>query len=145
MMRRKQARLGAETLAQSIPLIGTLFIALALVLSPALADDTPEEKQRKTIAMPEDLPAITEIDSLDGSDAAIRRFFLTSQGARGQTVPIPDTEGWFCTLSQATHVMLDYWPNLNQWVFQIGFSEEAELTAGGLATCHRLADTPEER
>ena len=88
--------------------------------------------------MPIDLPALAEIDSLDGEESPIRRFFVTSQGMRGQTVPIPGTEGWFCTLSLATHVSLNYWPTLDQWVFQIGFSEEAELTAGGLATCHRL-------
>ncbi len=88
--------------------------------------------------MPLDLPALAEIDSLDDEDSPIRRFFLTSQGMRGQTVSLAWTEGWFCTLSQATHVLLDYWPTLDQWVFQIGFSEEAELTAGGLATCHRL-------
>ncbi|MBT6090752.1 MAG: hypothetical protein HN793_02065 [Rhodospirillaceae bacterium] len=133
------------TLAQSKPVIGAVLCTLMIVLSPVLADDTLEEKQRKTVAMPLDLPAIMEVDSMDGPDASIRRFFLTSQGIRGQTVPIPETEGWFCTLSQATHVMLDFWPNLNQWVFQVGFSEEAELTAGGLATCHRLAATTEER
>lgn len=99
-----------------------------------------EEKDRKTIPMPIDLPALAEIDSLDEDDAAIRRFFLTSQGMRGQTVPIEGTEGWFCTLSLATHVYLDYWPTLDQWVFQIAFDEEAELTAGGLATCHRLRE-----
>lgn len=145
MMKRKQSESGVESLALSRSFVGAALIAFILAASPAYADDTPEEKQRKTVAMPEDLPAIAEIDALDDHDTPIRRFFLTSQGMRGQTVPIPDTEGWFCTLSQATHVMLDFWPNLNQWVFQIGFSEEAELTAGGLATCHRLPDTTEAR
>jgi hypothetical protein len=112
--------------------------AILLAGAPVQADITPEEKQPKTIEMPEDFPALMEIDSLDGPDSTIRRFFLTSQGMRGQTVPIPESEGWFCTLSQATHVMLDFWPNLNQWVFQVGFSEDAELTAGGLATCHSI-------
>ena len=144
-MRAGQARLGMGHLRSKAPLLGTALLTLFLSLSLAHADDVPEEKQRKTIAMPEDLPALAEIDTLDDPNTAIRRFFLTSQGMRGQTVPIPETEGWFCTLSQATHVMLDFWPNLNQWVFQIGFSEEAELTAGGLATCHRLAGETEQR
>ncbi len=120
-----------------------VFLAVALLSNsffPAvLAQHIPEQNQPKSIDMPIDLPALAEIDALDGPDAPIRRFFLTSQGMRGQTVPLPETEGWFCTLSQATHVMLDFWPNLNQWVFQVGFSEDAELTAGGLATCHRLS------
>ncbi|NKB43219.1 MAG: hypothetical protein GKS03_02955 [Alphaproteobacteria bacterium] len=133
-MRVTQAGLDVGRLTPwKLPLCA-VFLALFLCLSPALADDVTE-----------DLPALAEIDSLDNSDATIRRFFLTSQGMRGQTVPIPETEGWFCTLSQATHVMLDFWPNLNQWVFQVGFSEEAELTAGGLATCHRLAGEMEQR
>lgn len=119
-----------------------LALSISVFAAETGAQDSalPEEKQRKTIEMPSDLPALSEIDVLDEPDAAIRRFFLTSQGMRGQTVPIEGTEGWFCTLSQATHVMLDFWPNLNQWVFQIGFSEDAELTSGGLATCHKLSD-----
>lgn len=132
--------------APSRPIVRVLtfiiWLSAGLAVQDAVAQDSaiPEEKQRKTIDMPEDLPALAEIDSLDDADASIRRFFLTSQGMRGQTVPIEDTKGWFCTLSQATHVMLDYWPNLDKWVFQVGFSEDAELTAGGLATCHRLKD-----
>lgn len=119
-----------------------LAFSISILSTGTGAQDSalPEEKQRKTIDMPLDLPALAEIDSLHDPDAAIRRYFLTSQGMRGQTVPIEGTEGWFCTLSQDTHVMLDFWPNLNQWVFQIGFSEEAELTSGGLATCHKLSD-----
>ncbi len=114
----------------------TVLVCLSMTHA-SLAEEL--EKTSKTIDMPLDLPAIAEVDALDDEDAAIRRFFLTSQGMRGQTVPIESTSGWFCTLSQATHTMLDYWPNLDQWVFQIGFDEAAELTAGGLATCHRLA------
>ena len=123
------------------------ILAPSLIATMPMAQDSavPEEKTRKTIDMPEDLPALAEIDALDGPEARLRRFFLTSQGMRGQTVPIEETEGWFCTLSQATHVMLDYWPNLDQWVFQIGFSEDAELTAGGLATCHQLPDHEQDQ
>jgi len=127
---------------KSLVILLLLGLPALLLTTKIEAQDSvlPEEKQRKTIEMPSDLPALAEIDALDAPDAAIRRFFLTSQGMRGQTVAIEGTEGWFCTLSQATHVMLDFWPNLNQWVFQIGFSEEAELTSGGLATCHKLND-----
>jgi hypothetical protein len=119
-----------------------LSCALAVLLGsgffgPVHADDL--DQTSKTIDMPIDLPALAEVDALDHEDAAIRRFFMTSQGMRGQTVPIDGTSGWFCVLSQDTHTMLDYWPELDLWVFQIGFDEEAELTAGGLATCHRLA------
>lgn len=134
MKRRKSFLhgLGTSTFL-TVVLLGNTF-------APAvLAQDISEKNQPKSIEMPMDLPALAEIDALDGPDALIRRFFLTSQGMRGQTVPLPETEGWFCTLSQATHVMLDFWPNLNQWAFQVGFSEDAELTAGGLATCHQLS------
>ncbi len=114
------------------------FFVLVVSLQPSHAQDASDEKERKTIPMPLDLPVLAEIDSLDDKGSPIRRFFVTSQGMRGQTVPIPGTEGWFCTLSLVTQVSLNYWPTLDQWVFQIRFSEEAELTAGGLATCHRL-------
>lgn len=115
------------------------FAALVATLIPPTASAQPEEKQRKTIPMPEDLPALAEIDALHEPGDTIRRYFLTSQGMRGQTVSLEETSGWFCTLSQDTHVMLDYWPNLGHWAFQVGFNEEAELTAGGLATCHEIS------
>lgn len=117
----------------------TALVTLIISLASPPATAQPEEKQRKTIPMPEDLPALSEIDILHESGDTIRRYFLTSQGMRGQTVPLADTGGWFCTLSQDTHVMLDYWPNLGHWAFQIGFDESAELTAGGLATCHAIS------
>ncbi len=131
--------IGNNSWARGMTTAAVLLFVLAAGPQKAWPQDVSEDKERKTIPMPMDLPAIAEIDALDEEDAPIRRFFLTSQGMRGQIVPIEGTEGWFCTLSQATHVMLDYWPTLDQWVFQIGFSEDAELTAGGLATCHRLA------
>lgn len=112
--------------------------ALGILSVPALVLAQPEEQQPKTIPMPQDLPALSEIDALHDPGDAIRRYFLTSQGMRGQTVPLTETAGWFCTLSQDTNVMLDYWPNLGLWAFQVGFDEEAELAAGGLATCHEL-------
>lgn len=123
----------------------TALLCAALMYSAPAASVSaqPEEKLRKTIPMPEDLPALSEIDALHEPGDVIRRYFLTSQGMRGQTVSLEKTSGWFCTLSQDTNVMLDYWPNLGHWVFQVGFDEEAELAAGGLATCHQLTG-PEE-
>lgn len=122
------------------PLRSVPFLVCLLIVVPAWsgAMAQPEEKQRKTIPMPADLPALYEVDALHKPGDVIRRYFLTSQGMRGQTVALEDTGGWFCTLSQDTNVMLDYWPNREHWVFQVGFNEEAELAAGGLATCHQL-------
>lgn len=113
-------------------------LAVLVAISPHNAIAQSEEQQPKTIPMPTDLPALSEIDALHADGDAIRRYFLTSQGMRGQIVPLTETAGWFCTLSQDTHVMLDYWPNLGHWAFQVGFDEDAELAAGGLATCHQL-------
>ena len=128
----------AELRAVSVAVTSLFLFGSADCLAQGKSNDESEEKQRKTIPMPVDLPALAEIDALDDESSVIRRFFLTSQGMRGQTVPIDGTEGWFCTLSLATHVHLDYWPTLDKWVFQIAFAEDAELTAGGLATCHQL-------
>lgn len=128
----------------SLTMAGILVLGLFLTVGWETAQaqnsngSVSEEKAQKTIPMPIDLPALAEIDPLDDENAAIRRFLFTSQGMRGQTVAIDGTEGWFCTLSLETHVHLAYWPTMNKWAFQVAFAEEAELTAGGLATCHRL-------
>lgn len=116
--------------------VASLIAGTAPIVQAEESDES--EPGGKTIDMPLDLPALAEVDALDDENASIRRFFLTSQGMRGQTVPIDGTSGWFCTLSQSTHTMLDYWPDLDKWVFQIGFDEATEMAAGGLATCHRL-------
>ena len=50
-------------------------------------------------------------------------------------VPIPESEGFFCTLSSATNVSLSYSPASGLWMFVVDWSPEAELIAGGLVIC----------
>ncbi len=90
-----------------------------------------------------DFPPLIEIDAFDEEDAPIRRFWLTARGSLGHEVPIPGTKGWFCVLTEATHTVLHYNSNLGEWVFHVAFQTEAELVAGGLATCHRLPGHPQ--
>jgi hypothetical protein len=86
-----------------------------------------------------DLPALVELDPLDDDGALIKRYMLNARGIRGREVTIEGSENHFCTLSGATNASLTYFPATQLWVFVIDFSEEAELLAGGLATCVDLA------
>jgi hypothetical protein len=138
--------------------IGALILALTCVgaqaQAPAVGDDcleTDYDCQPTTITEGQyddmaqsvpigrgDLPALVELDPLDPPDALIQRFMLNARGIMGREVPIPASAGHFCTLSDATHVSLKYFPESGLWVFIIDFAPEAELLAGGLATCGRL-------
>ena len=79
--------------------------------------------------------ALIELDNFDPEDALIRRFMLNARGVMGREVPIPDSKGYFCTLSHATNLTLQYFPASELWSFVIAFDPQAELLAGGLATC----------
>lgn len=135
-------------------LIPSLACAGVLALAPAVGDDCLEtdydcqpttitEEQYDAMAQSVpigrgDLPALVELDPLDSPAAPIQRFMLNARGIMGREVPIPASAGQFCTLSDATHVSLKYFPESGLWVFVIDFAAEAELLAGGLATCARL-------
>lgn len=86
-----------------------------------------------------DIPTLIELDRLDPEGARISRYALTTRGAVGQRVPIPDSSDYFCTLSHAHNVVLTYSPvDGGIWEFEIQANESAQLAAGGLATCLRL-------
>ena len=53
----------------------------------------------------------------------------------GREVPIPDSQNMFCTMSNAVNAHLTFFPASGLWVFVIEFNQEAELMAGGFATC----------
>lgn len=96
-----------------------------------------EEYDNMPLSVPlgRDLPALIELDDFDPEDALIRRFMLNARGVMGREVPIPDSKGYFCTLSHATNLTLQYFPASELWNFVIAFDPQAELLAGGLATC----------
>jgi hypothetical protein len=97
------------------------------------------EKQYDSMALSvpvdRDLPALVELDPLDPPGTPIRRYMLNARGIMGREVPIADSKDQFCTLSHATNVTLTYFPASGLWTFVIGFNQQAELMAGGLATC----------
>jgi hypothetical protein len=93
------------------------------------------DKMASTINMARDLPALVEMEPLDSDGAFIKRYMLNARGVMGREVPIPGSEDHYCTLSAATNVTLSYFPVSGLWVFVVGFGPQAELMAGGLATC----------
>lgn len=94
----------------------------------------------ESVPQDRDLPALVELEALDPAGAPIRRFMLNARGIRGREVPIEESKNHFCTLSGATNVTLNYYPSSGVWAFEVAFAQEAELLAGGLATCMRMAE-----
>lgn len=93
-----------------------------------------------------DVPPLIELDPLDAEGARIARFALTTRGAVGQRVPIPNSSDFFCTLSHAHNVVLTYSPvDGGIWEFEIQANDSAQLAAGGLATCLRLDAAESEK
>jgi hypothetical protein len=102
---------------------------------PTSLDEEDFDKMASTVFMQRDLPALVELEPLDSDDALIKRYMLNARGIMAREVPIPNSEDHFCTLSSATNLSLKYFPASGLWVFVVDFSPEAELLAGGLATC----------
>jgi hypothetical protein len=138
----------------------TLIALVALAAGPALAADRPAapragiecmstdydcqptslseedyDKMATSVPMLRDLPALVELEPLDPPTALIQRFMLNARGIMAREVPIEQSKGMFCTLSHATNLKLAYFPASGLWSFVIDFSPNAELLAGGLATC----------
>lgn len=82
-----------------------------------------------------DLPRLVEIDELDPRDARVKRFYITARGVLGQEFPIPDSQNFFCTLTHAHNMVLNYYPEKDEWVFNVQADPKAQYAAGGLATC----------
>lgn len=78
---------------------------------------------------------LIEIDLLDPPDAPIRRYALTARNAPVREVPIPDSQNLFCTLGQDHNVILNYYPDIDTWAFQVDATDSARRAAGGIATC----------
>lgn len=87
---------------------------------------------------------LVELDLLDQPDAPIRRYALTARSAPVREVPIPDSQKLFCTLGQAHNVILNYYPDIDTWAFQIDATDSARRAAGGIATCLDLRQRFEE-
>ena len=102
---------------------------------PTDLDEEDFDKMASTVFMQRDLPALVELEPLDSDDALIKRYMLNARGIMAREVPIPGSENHFCTLSSGTNLSLKYFPGSGLWVFIVDFSPEAELMAGGLATC----------
>ena len=105
---------------------------------PASMTEKQYDKMSLSVPINRDLPALVELEPLDPPDATIRRFMLNARGIMGREVPIEESRDQFCTLSHATNVTLTYFPVSRVWTFVIGFNQQAELMAGGLATCVNL-------
>jgi len=102
---------------------------------PTHLEEEDFDKMASTVPMARDLPALVELEPLDADDALIKRYMLNARGIMAREVPIKGSEDHYCTLSSATNVSLKYFPASGLWVFVVDFSPEAELLAGGLATC----------
>jgi hypothetical protein len=102
---------------------------------PTSLDEEDFDKMASTVPMARDLPALVELEPLDPEDALIKRYMLNTRGIMAREVPIVGSEDHFCTLSSGTNLSLKFFPASGLWVFVVDFSPEAELMAGGLATC----------
>jgi hypothetical protein len=102
---------------------------------PTSLDEEDFDKMVSTVPMARDLPALVELEPLDSEDALIKRYMLNTRGIMAREVPIVGSEDHFCTLSSGTNLSLKFFPASGLWVFVVDFSPEAELMAGGLATC----------
>ena len=102
---------------------------------PTNLDEEDFDKMASTVRMERDLPALVELEPLDSEDALIKRYMLNSRGIMAREVPIVGSADHFCTLSSGTNLSLKFFPVSGLWVFVVDFTPEAELMAGGLATC----------
>jgi len=102
---------------------------------PTSLSEAQYDKMALSVPIDRDLPALVELEPLDPPTARIRRFMLNARGIMGREVPIEGSQGLFCTLSHATNLTLTYFPASGLWSFVVNFDQQAELLAGGLATC----------
>jgi hypothetical protein len=102
---------------------------------PSSLSEDDYDSMAMSVEMGRDLPALVELESLDAADALIQRFMLNARGIMAREVPIEQSKGMFCTLSHATNQKLVWLPASGLWAFVIDFKPEAELLAGGMATC----------
>lgn len=82
-----------------------------------------------------DIPPWFELEALDSPDAAIKRYALTARGSAGMEFPIVGSQGLFCVLNQEHNLLLNYYPERDEWVFQVQLNPSAQFAAGGIATC----------
>lgn len=112
------------------------FIGLALALTGVCLIEPPAAHAQDQQWLMDD--PLVEIDLLDPSDAPIRRYALTASRAPAREVPIPESQNLFCTLAHDHNVVLNYYPDIDTWVFQVDATAEARKVAGGIATCMDL-------
>ena len=62
---------------------------------------------------------LVEFDLLDPSDAPIRRYAFTARHVPMREVPIPNSQNLFCTLGLDHNVVLNYYREIDTWVFQV--------------------------
>jgi hypothetical protein len=117
------------------PRAGTECMSTDYDCQPTALTEEDYDKMATSVPMLRDLPALVELEPLDPSTALIQRFMLNARGIMAREVPIEQSKGMFCTLSHATNLKLTYFPASGLWSFVIDFSPNAELLAGGLATC----------
>lgn len=106
---------------------------------PTSLSEAEYDKMALSVPLDRDLAALVELEPFDAPEAAIQRFMLNARGIMGREVPIEASRGLFCTLSHATNVTLTWFPASGLWTFVIDFNPQAELMAGGLATCFNPA------
>ena len=121
------------------PSVGDDCLDTDYTCQPSSITEQQYDKMPLSVTLGRDLPALIELEPFDPEDALIRRFMLNTRGVMGREVPIPDSSEYFCTLSHATNTTLQYFPASGLWNFVIAFDPEAELLAGGLATCLNIA------
>lgn len=107
-----------------IPSKLAVAVAGILTIGPALAQE-----------LRFDIPAWTELEPLDATDARIKRFAFTARGVGGQEFAIPESQNMFCVLNQDYNLLLNYYPEKDAWVFQVTLNAESQFAAGGIATC----------
>ena len=94
------------------------------------AKDTAAQDQQWLMDDP-----LVEIDLLDPPDAPIRRYAFTAARVPAREAPIPNSQGLFCTLAHDHNVVLNYYPDIDTWVFQVDATDDVRRATGGVATC----------
>ena len=125
-----------EIVRHARPRITTRSLAVSLLMFLTLPAGAQE-------ALRLDLPKLVEIDAMDGQQSRIKRFAITARGMIGQEVKIPNSQKFFCTLSHAYTVVLNYYPENDEWLFGVQSNPSAQFAAGGLATCLDLSVLPD--
>jgi hypothetical protein len=120
------------------PVVGDDCVQTEYDCQPTKIEQKTYDNMNVGVEMKRDLPALVELEPLDAPDKAIQRYIVNTRGIMGREVPIPQSVGQFCTLSYNTNMRLAYFPASGVWNFIVDYSQDAELAAGGLATCFKL-------